>query len=138
MINRKHQPGFTLIELMITVAIVGILAAIALPSYQNSVMKSRRGDAKSDLLGLANAMERHFTVNNTYCGAASGGCDGTPSIYDTNPQNAAYYTFDITADASTFTLTAQPEGSQADDPCGTLSLTQDGRRTTSTNADGCW
>ena len=64
----KHtQPGFTLIELMITVAIVGILASIAYPSYQDSVMKSRRADVKGVLLGLTNAMERRFTETNSYC-----------------------------------------------------------------------
>ncbi|MFI3186333.1 MAG: prepilin-type N-terminal cleavage/methylation domain-containing protein, partial [Methylococcaceae bacterium] len=58
---KQSQAGFTLIELMVTVAIVGILAAIAYPSYQDSVRKSRRADASGALLGLANAMERHFT-----------------------------------------------------------------------------
>ena len=63
MLNTK---GFTLVELMIAVAIVGILASIAYPSYQDSVRKSRRADAKGALLGFANAMERHFTENNSY------------------------------------------------------------------------
>ena len=58
MLNTK---GFTLIELMIAVAIVGILAGIAYPSYQDSVRKSRRADAQGALLGFANAMERYFT-----------------------------------------------------------------------------
>ena len=70
MLNTK---GFTLIELMIAVAIVGILAGIAYPSYQDSVRKSRRADAKGALLGFANAMERYFTENNSYLGAGAGG-----------------------------------------------------------------
>ncbi|MBT5967504.1 MAG: prepilin-type N-terminal cleavage/methylation domain-containing protein, partial [Gammaproteobacteria bacterium] len=54
----REIKGFTIIELMITVAIIGILASIAYPSYQESVYKSRRADGKGALLGLANAMER--------------------------------------------------------------------------------
>jgi len=135
MINSKHQHGFTLIELMITVAIVGILAAIALPSYQDSVMKSRRADAKSDLLGLANAQERHFTVSNAYCGSDDT-CTLT-NIYTPNPQNNAYYEFSIDATANTFTLTASPTGAQADDPCGDLTLDQACVRNSADNAV-CW
>jgi len=57
--DMNKQTAFTLIELMVTVAIVGILASIAYPSYQDSVRKSRRADVKGVVLGLANAMERH-------------------------------------------------------------------------------
>lgn len=134
MINSKHQHGFTLIELMITVAIVGILAAIALPSYQDSVMKSRRADAKSDLLSIANAMERHYTLSNTYCGTATSDCTGSPIVYTPNHN---YYTFDVEASASTYTLTAQPQGSQASDPCGDLTLNEAGAKTSADNAV-CW
>jgi prepilin-type N-terminal cleavage/methylation domain-containing protein len=66
--------GFTLIELMIVVAIIGILASIAYPSYQESILKSRRADAKGALLGFANAMERHFTETNSYRKAYLQGC----------------------------------------------------------------
>ncbi len=136
MSKTKHRHGFTLIELMITVAIVGILAAIALPSYQDSIRKSRRADAKSDLMGLANAQERYFTLNNQYC---DGEACALTSIYTLNPQNADYYSFSTESlTATEFNLTAAPLGSQADDPCGELYLTQSGTRTTSTNADGCW
>ncbi len=73
--NPRHMrvhAGFTLIELMIVVAIIGILAAIAYPSYQEQVQKSRRADCQGALTGLASAMERFFTVNTTYAGAAVG------------------------------------------------------------------
>ncbi|MCK5829679.1 MAG: type IV pilin protein [Methylococcales bacterium] len=118
----KRTTGFTLIELMIVVAIVGILASVAYPSYQESVLKSRRSDAKGALLGLVNAMERHFTENNSYCGAAttdSGSCTaatGAPTIYSaTSPVDGGTASYDLTvsATATTYTLTATPVGAQA-------------------------
>lgn len=125
----NNKRGFTLIELMITVAIVGILAAIALPSYQNSVMKSRRADAKSSLMEFANIMERHATVNNSYL--------PNPAY---TPQHTEYYTISITSNTgSAYTLTAAPIGSQADDECGTLTLSSDGTRTSgATDNSICW
>ncbi len=142
---RKRQTGFTLIELMIAVAIVGILAAIAVPSYQESVMKSRRTDAKGALMSLANAMERHFTENNTYCNAGGTGgantCGDADATFDTGipPGNiyaptgatATFYQFEIfAANESTYTIRAIPvDGSaQANDKCGILSLNSVGQR----------
>ncbi|MEY3761039.1 MAG: hypothetical protein RIR39_2530 [Pseudomonadota bacterium] len=126
----NKQKAFTLIELMITVAIVGILASIAIPSYQDSVMKSRRADAKGALLSLANTMERNFTTTNSYVGIT--------------PTNTDYYTITITATASSYTLSAAPAGTQANDSCGTLTLTQTGVKCPSDNLTcashtaGCW
>ena len=135
---KQIQLGFTLIELMITVAIVGILASIAYPSYQDSVRKSRREDAKGVLLGLANAMERRFTENNFYTGAS--GTAGTPAdtgaprIYTIPTATAIYYTITISAaSASSYTLSAVPTGT---DTCGTLTLDHIGVKTPSTA--GCW
>ena len=141
---KQIQQGFTLIELMITVAIVGILASIAYPSYQDSVMKSRRADVKGVLLGLANAMERRFTETNSYCDAGgAGGADscgagtndtGTPSIYTIPPETANFYTVTISvATASTYTLRATPTGAQAGN--GILEITQTGARRWDRNND---
>ncbi len=66
--RRRTATGFTLIELMITVAVVAILAAIALPSYQAYVRKANRAQAKADLVELAQMLERRHTVENTYAG----------------------------------------------------------------------
>lgn len=154
-IKRKNKNGFTLVELMIVVAIVGILAAIAIPSYQDSVKKSRRADAKGALLNFANSMERHFTEVNTYCDAAGdgnndcGGGDfdqGTPlaTIYKAPAETLAFYSFAITAaTASSYTLSATPlvGSSQDSDSCGILSVNQLGIRSAALNgisvAD-CW
>lgn len=147
----KYIKGFTLIELMITVAIVGILASIAIPSYQDSVRKSRRADAKAVLLGLANAMERHFTETNSYLGAAgtadSPADTGTPHIYSGQSPvdgGTVYYNLTInTATATAFMLHAAPAGAQSGDRCGTLTLTQTGTKGILNAAAGvvaqdCW
>lgn len=145
----KPQKAFTLVELLIVIAIIGILASIAIPSYQKSVSKSRRADAKGALLGFANAMERHFTENNTYEGA--GGTSGTPEdtgaprIYSAqSPVDGAtaYYNLTINAaDDTTFTLHAAPTGIQANDDCGTLTLAHTGAKDVSSanlTAADCW
>ena len=137
----NKQKAFTLIELMVTVTSVGILASIAIPSYQGSVMKSRRADAQGALLGFANAMERYFTVHNTYLGAGAGGGDtGSPTIFPvTSPVDGGtpYYNLTISSStASSYTLSAAPIGVQASDTCGTLTITQTGAK--SPNTTGCW
>jgi type IV pilus assembly protein PilE len=150
---KQTQSGFTLIELMITVAIVGILASIAYPSYQDSVMKSRRADAKGALLGFENAMERYFTEHNSYLGAAgtntSPADTGAPRIYSsTSPVDGGTPYYDLTigaATASTYTLNATPKvgSAQANDKCGTLTLTHRNEKGVINAASGvtaadCW
>lgn len=139
--NRQH--GFTLIELMIVVAIVGILAAIAYPAYTEQIRKSRRADGQAALMGLANAMERHFTANSTYATAADGA--GVPLVYATQVPidgGTAYYNLRVTAaDGTGYTLQATAIGSMASDAdCGNLTLTSTGVRGRSgTNTvDYCW
>jgi type IV pilus assembly protein PilE len=141
----KQQYGFTLIELMIVLAIIGILAGIAYPAYQDSIMKSRRADAKGALMGFANAMERHFTETNSYLGAGTiSDNTGTPTIFSaTSPVGGGvpYYNLTINAaTANTYTLHAEPTGAQGNDKCGTLSLNQAGVRGVSTSLSiaDCW
>jgi len=138
--NKTITNGFTLVELMVTVAIIGILAGIAYPSYQESILRSRRADAKGALLGLSNAMERHYTETSAYTGAAvSNGNTGLPEIFAQQSPvegGTAYYTLTIQAStASTFTLRATPTSIQSDDICGNLEITHTGVKTPAT---GCW
>lgn len=145
----RQTAGFTLMELMITVAIVGILAAIAFPSYQDSVRKSRRGDAKAALLENAGFMERYYSTNFRYTATAgTAGCPALPvqclprevASASCSTDSRVYYTIAGTCASSniTFTLTATPKlGSpQASDTCGNLTVDQTGARTPTTS--GCW
>jgi len=140
----KKIRGFSLLELMIVVAIVGIIAAFAYPSYLQQIQKTRRADCSGALAGMGNAMERFFTVNSTYLGAAAGGADtGAPAVYpQTCPSDGGTATYNLTIQAvtgSTFTLQAAPVGAQADDKCGSMTLTNTGLKgVTGQNAGVTW
>ncbi len=126
------QKGFTLIELMIVVAIIAILAAVAFPSYQDQVRKTRRSEAQADLMELASTVERYFTENNTYVGWA------VPASLNQSPRaGTARYVLTVGGvAATTYTLTATPQGGQAADTCGTMTLDQTGA--TGAAVAGCW
>ena len=137
--RKNTQGGFTLIELMIVVVVIGILAAIALPNYSNFVRSGHRADAQADMLQFAQAMERCFTRYRTYSNVATDvAC--SPAI----PQ-AARYTFTVvpnpltTTTATTFTISATPNtvGGQNLDQCGVMTLDHRGQRTPGTPAR-CW
>lgn len=153
----KKENGFTLIELLIVIAIIGILGAIAYPSYQESIKKSRRVDAQAALQGLAQAMERHYITGGTYASAAVGSANtGAPSIYSSKSPidgTTAYYNLKIaSASVSSYTIGAEPTGAQAGD--GVLLLRSTGARawdknnsatgsltsfiTETTSSEQCW
>lgn len=144
----KKQNGFNLVELLVVVAIIGIIAAIAYPSYTEQVRKSRRVECAGAVTSLASSMERFYTVNSTYQGAADGDNDtGAPVVYTTTcPVDGDTATYNLTisaATASRFTVQAAPTGAQADDKCGTLTLTSTGLKGVSDADSGvtwqdCW
>lgn len=126
----------TLIELMIVVAIIGILAGIAYPSYQESVRKSRRAEAHTNLFALQLAMEKARGNCATYAsGFGTGGCTSSQVNYTAN---SSYYTLSISgASGSDYTLTATATGAQASDTdCATITLTRDGTQGGTTA--NCW
>ncbi len=108
----KRQNGFTLIEIIIVVLIVGILAAVSFPVYKDYVRQARRTEAQGVLEGLAQAMHRHFTQNTTFATAITGSAPKPPDIYPTQaPLDGAtkYYNLRVTAvTATSFTVQAQP------------------------------
>ncbi len=145
--NYKRQQGVTLIELMVTVAIIGIIAAVGYPSYLSFVEKSRRADAQATLLSFASAMERHFTVNNTYATTVSGAVPTAPEP-EVFPSQAPldgsekYYNLIVqSANATSFEIRAVPKGAQSGDGCGTLTVAHTGARDVtggSLSKNDCW
>ena len=117
----KNTSGFTLIELVIAIGIVGILASIAYPSYVDQMRQTKRTDCEAVLMQMAGAMEREFSRRNEYRDIT-----GAPVNFgDQCPIDGGTATYDLTiaSTPTTYVLSAAPVGAQAADPCGTLTLT---------------
>jgi len=134
----RQAYGFTLIELMITAAIIAILAAIAYPSYQETIARSRRSEAKAVLLEASQWIERQYTISNNYS------ANNLPTMYQEAPKDgsAKSYTISFSASSPTaFTLQAVPKNGMSGDKCGTFTLTNTGGKglsgATATQAF-CW
>lgn len=130
--------GFTLIEVMITLAIAAIIAMIAIPTYTRYLEKSRRTEGQTALLELASKMERYYTLNHTYVGAT------LSNVNMPCASESGYYTLSMNnLSASTYTLIALPAGAQSSDStCATLSITQAGVKSATGSASNllqaCW
>jgi type IV pilus assembly protein PilE len=134
----NRSQGFSLIELMIAVVIVGILAAIAIPMYSDYVTRSRRADGQATLMQVAQELERCYTQFSKY---NDNSCSEVNSGVVSETSDQGFYV--VTAsklDESAFTLTATPQNEQADDTdCTTLTLTHLGEQSaTGNDTDSCW
>lgn len=142
---RRPSTGFTLIELMITVAVVAILAAIAYPAYQDQIRKSRRSAAQGVLLEVASREQQLFLDSRQYVAAADTAALAPPSNIRVTVQAnlLASYDFSVVTTAvanavPTFTVTAVPKGAQASDKCGTMTIDQATVKTAAANCGGTW
>lgn len=130
--------GFSLMELMIAVAVMAILTVIAYPSYNNYIASAKRAEAKAALLEAAQYLERQFTAEGNYDGGnlASAGLATLPK-----KGGEAYYNLALNASGGSYTLTAIPTGAMNGDPCGLLTLDQGGQQGVSgatMTAAECW
>lgn len=141
--SKRKSRGFTLVELMVAVAVLAILTAIAYPMYQEQVRKSRRGAVKGSMLQVSQFMERYYTENMRYSVDAGGNSLSMSDVYnasflDDAAQVEKYYDLTLISDATGYTIQAVPESGQDEDKCKTLTLTSTGNRTSSSGYDNCW
>ena len=126
--------GFTLIELLITLVCIGVLSALAWPSYQQHLLRSQRANARTALLQTAHWLERAASANGNYPAAA----DIPSSVLSVAGQR---YTLQVTTSAQSYSLLAQPQGAQAQDACGSFTLNHLGERgvqNAKLSAAACW
>lgn len=147
--NARTQRGFTLIELMIVVAIIGILASVAYPSYTSYVARARRADARVQLLAAAQFMQRFYAANDQYLNDRAGNNISTQIPITGAPSDGTQiYALTVNATTTTYTLTMAPVAGQsmAADSCGSYTLTNTGIKgntvsgtaLSSSQRDTCW
>lgn len=136
--NIKQAEGFTLIELLVAVAIVGILAAIAVPSYATYMQKSRRASAQSHLMDIAQRQQQYLLDARAYAPDMVALGISTPSDVSLYYSPITITSVNTPGTPPSFTVTAVPISSQVNDICGTLGIDNVGNKTASTGAGGCW
>jgi len=150
MMARREAHGFTLIEVLVAVAIIGILSAIAIPAYTAYIQRANRVDARRTLLEAAAFLQRCFSQNNDYrCAPAAPAAMAAPFSQSPDPPAAAKYNITVATGggvgSTSYTLQAAPTGSMAGDECGAYTLSSAGVRdinpspaTSGRTAADCW
>ena len=126
--TRRREAGFTLLELVVVVAIVAILASLAIAGYEFAIRKGRRSAAQGCVAEAAQFMERFYTTNLNYAQDLAGNAVALPGC---SAEVDGAYVVGFAAGqptATTFVIQATPQGRQARDACGTMSMNQTGRR----------
>jgi type IV pilus assembly protein PilE len=148
---KRAADGFTLIELLVVLVIMAVLAAQAMPAWQQQVIRTKRGEAQSALLKLMMQEERFHTQNNRYIAFAAGAAEAEARHFQwwsgANPSTSAYEVEGKACDGELIEQcvqviatpgTGQVDGKFRDDDCGKLTLTSSGLRLASGHATGCW
>jgi len=136
----NHNKGFSLIELMVAVVVVGILAAIAMPSYSSHIIRGARAAAQTELLGLSSLQEKIYLNSNAYASSVTAGYNGTTSggLGNTSGRTSdKKYLFTLSGVGQTYTLIAKPASGIQQTGDGCLTVQENGLRQWYQNNDAC-
>ncbi|MEJ8856621.1 type IV pilin protein [Variovorax robiniae] len=126
--GRSRRRGFTLIEAMIVVAVIGILSAIALPSYREYIRRANRAEARAGLLQAAHWLERVATARGTYLTTEEAATKFPTALQEVPSRSYTISLANTDTQGAGYTLAATPQNGQVGDKCGEFTLTHDGKR----------